>query len=467
VIVTHRLCSQRIAAPNSGPRRTFAAKLLLLAMLCPLTNCTSWGKFWDVPLISFGQTAYWFYAGSPIAPVTPLVRGGIQNCQASPALPDGLAIDATSCTISGTPVSPQGLSPYIVSGSTSAGPASARISIRVASSVATRVYGQADFDSGGVGVTATSLNNPNGCASTSTGFYAVDRNNNRVLFYEPNTTTASRVYGQGGSFMSNAINNGGRSANSLSAPEGICADANGIYIVDTGNNRVLYYEGASTTASRVYGQLGNFTTGTMNVDGVSANGLQTPAACASDGNGVYIADYDNYRVLYFAGTSTTASRVYGQFGSFTTNIDTNGGISADSLSSALGLFWDGSGLYVSDGNHRVLYFPGSSTTASRVYGQPDFMSGTPNNPTISANTLRTPAGVFVNREGLYITDADNNRVLFYPGTSTTATRVYGQPNFTSSTAGLSATGLNQPFGMCGDDTGVYVVDSAHNRILFY
>lgn len=449
--------------------KLFAKRNLLIAFLSALlfTHCQSWGKFWDVPGISFDQSAYWFYVASPIKPVTPLVAGDIQNCQTSPTLPQGLSIDANNCTISGTPALAQNSQRYTVSGSTSAGQASVNISIRVASSVATRVYGQADFNSSGVGVTATSLNNPNGCWSNNTGFYAVDRNNNRVLFYEPNTTTASRVYGQGGSFTSNIINNGGRSANSLSSPDGMCADANGIYIVDTGNNRVLYYEGNSTTASRVYGQLGNFTTATTNIDGVSANGLQTPETCASDGNGVYIADYDNYRVLYFAGTSTTASRVYGQFGSFNTNIDTNGGISADSLSGMLGVVWDGAGLYISDGNNRVLYFAGTSTTASRVYGQPGFTSGTPNNPSISANTLRTPGGIFTDRDGLYVTDADNNRVLFYPNTSTTATRVYGQPNFTTATSGLNATGLNQPYGICGDESGLYIVDSANNRILFY
>jgi len=454
-------------ASKESKQSSFCSLLPLIVMLLMLPHCTSWGKFWDIPFIGFDQRAYWFYQGNPIKPVTPNLKGDIRNCEATPALPQGLSIDPASCTISGTPAQAQGALGYTVSGSTSAGPASVNISIRIASSVPTRVYGQADFTSNGVGVSATAMSNPNGCVSNSSGFYVVDRNNSRVLYFEPNSTTASRVYGQGGSFTANVANNGGRSASSLSYPDGMCADTNGIYVVDTGNNPVPYFAGTSTTASRVYGQLGNFTTATLNIDGVSANGLSNPEACASDGNGVYIADYDNSRVLYFAGTSTTASRVYGQYGSFTTNIDTNGGISADSLSGILGLFWDGAGLYISDGNHRVLYYSDTSTTATRVYGQPDFISATANNGGISANSLRTPSAIYVDREGLYVADTDNHRALFYPGTSTTATRVYGQPNFTTATSGLSATNMNQPFGICGDDTGLYIVDTANNRVMYY
>jgi hypothetical protein len=47
-----------------------------------------------------------------------------------------------------------------------------------------------------------------------------DQYNNRVLFYPSGSTTATRVYGQGGSFTTNTANNGGISANSLAFPTG-------------------------------------------------------------------------------------------------------------------------------------------------------------------------------------------------------------------------------------------------------
>ncbi|HNC58951.1 MAG TPA: hypothetical protein PLP33_26230, partial [Leptospiraceae bacterium] len=73
--------------------------------------------------------------------------------------------------------------------------------------------------------------------------------------------TATRVYAQLGSFTTNTTNKGGVSANSFYAPNGIALDSSGnLYVADSSNNRVLYYPSNSTTATRVYGQGGSFTT---------------------------------------------------------------------------------------------------------------------------------------------------------------------------------------------------------------
>ncbi len=70
-------------------------------------------------------------------------------------------------------------------------------------------------------------------------------------------------------------------------------------------------------------------------------------------------------------------------------------------------------------------------TATRVYGQPDFISNTSG---ISASSLNEPGEITSDNTGnLYVTDYDNNRVLYYPAGSTTATLVYGQPNLTTGT----------------------------------
>ena len=70
---------------------------------------------------------------------------------------------------------------------------------------------------------------------------------------------------------------------------------------------------ASTTADVVYGQLGSFTTDSINNGGVSANSLYFPAEVTLDGSGnLYVADQANARVLFYPSGSTTAARVYGQ-----------------------------------------------------------------------------------------------------------------------------------------------------------
>ena len=77
--------------------------------------------------------------------------------------------------------------------------------------------------------------------------------------------------------------------------------------------------GQSTTANVVWGQLGSFTTNIPDNGGITANSLNGPSGFALDGSGnLYVADYSNSRVLFYPSGSTTATRVYGQLGSFTT-----------------------------------------------------------------------------------------------------------------------------------------------------
>ncbi|MCE9499096.1 MAG: NHL repeat-containing protein [Leptospira sp.] len=348
------------------------------------------------------------------------------------------------------------------------------------STTARRVYGQfgsfttSTVNAPGGTPSADSLNAPYVPAVDSTGTYITDTPNNRVLFYSTGSTTATRVYGQLGSFSSNGTNTGGLSANSLNSPAGVSVTAAGVYISDNGNNRVLFYSGTSTTASRVYGQLGSFTSNTANNGGITANSLSnTFGSVAADSGGAYINDYTNNRVLYFSGTSTTASRVYGQLGSFTTGTANNGGITADSLFGPYGIAVDSNGLYLAEaGNNRALFYPGTSTTATRVYGQSgSFTSGLSNNGGISANSLSNPTGIASDPSGVYIVDYNNHRMLYFTGSSTAASRVYGQlGNFSTATVnngGISANSLNLPLGTSVDLNGIYTGDPGNNRTLVY
>ena len=245
--------------------------------------------------------------------------------------------------------------------------------------------------------------------------------------------TADVVYGQSGSFTTNAANQPGLGASSLSAPSEVAFDASGnLYVADKSNNRVLFYPAGSTTATRVYGQGGSFTSNGVNTGGVSADSLNGPAAVALDAGGnLYIADEMNNRVLFYPAGQTTATRVYGQSGNFTTNGSSRG---ANVMRFPLALALDaGGGLYVSDaGNIRAFSISrrASRPTPTRVYGQGGNFSGaTGNYPagTPPADGLSGAAGLAVDGSGnLYVTDPFNNRVLVYSPGSTTATGVYGQ-----------------------------------------
>lgn len=345
---------------------------------------------------------------------------------------------------------------------------------------ATQVYGQLGSlmtgtdNKGGLG--ANSLYQPTGIAADASGIYIADAGNHRVLFFSGGSTTATRVYGQNGSFSSSLANNGGISANSLNYPTGVTTDATGVYIADNGNSRVLYYPGTSTTATRVYGQLGGFSSGSQNNGGVSADSLKLITALTSgvavDTAGVIITDTGNHRVLFYPGVSTTATRVYGQGGNYTTN--TSPSVNVNSSFGPVGVAVDGTGVYIAEYfSNRVAYYSGTSTVASRVYGQLDsFTTNAANKSGINAGSLFQPMGIALGNGGLYVADNSNNRVLFYSGTSNTASQVYGQSgSFTSSTmngGGISATSLASPIGIAVDSGGkVYIGEFTNHRALAY
>jgi sugar lactone lactonase YvrE len=344
---------------------------------------------------------------------------------------------------------------------------------------ATVVFGQQGSFTSNVanngGVSASSLSSPVGVAVDSAGnVYIVDYGNSRVLVYAPGSTTAFRVYGQSVVF----------SAASLTNPQGIAVDgASNVYIADTNENRVLVYAPGSTTAFRVFGQQGNFADGSS---GVSAISLNSPGGVAVDrASNVYIADTLNNRVLLYAPGSTTAFRVYGQLGNFSSRtFPNNGGLSANSLTNPQGIAVDrGSNVYVADAiSNRVLVYAPGSTTAFRVYGQlGSFTSRIANNGGISADSLSpfatfnsgfsTPTGLAVDSaSNVYISDSSNNRVLVYAPGSTTAFRVFGQlGSFASGVAnigGISANTLSSPGGLAFDSAGnLYIADQANNRVL--
>jgi hypothetical protein len=122
-------------------------------------------------------------------------------------------------------------------------------------------------------------------------------------------------------------------AETLCDPTGLALDAaNNLYVSDTGNNRVLEYSNPVGTgrlvANLVFGQGGSFTSNATAA--ASATTFDNPGALAVDGVGnLFVADTSNERVLEFntplsvTGVSgsgdTIADTVFGQGGSFTTS----------------------------------------------------------------------------------------------------------------------------------------------------
>jgi hypothetical protein len=258
----------------------------------------------------------------------------ITSVTVSPSFPTGIGFTSTSTGSAkdyrikpSSPPTVQAATKYTITGcNVSGGCINTDITIQIVNATGNTVWGQNGFFSTSAsGVGTTGLNSPKGIAlDSSGGLYVVDSGNHRVLYFPVNSQTATRVYGQGGSFALANPNNGGISANSLMYPTAVAVDSsNGLYITDNSNNRILYYTSGNTTATRVYGQAGLFTTDTLVFTPSATNfnfiSLNNAGALALDSNNnLYVADPARSRVLFFPNGSTTATRVYGQAGLFTT-----------------------------------------------------------------------------------------------------------------------------------------------------
>lgn len=124
----------------------------------------------------------------------------------------------------------------------------------------------------------------------------------------------------------------------------------------------------------------------------------------------------------------------------------------------------------------LLFIPASSfafTTgqnATLVIGHDDFDTGGTIHDNATSNVLYSPDGIAFDKSGnLWIVDTGFNRLLAFSPPFTNgekATLVIGQSDFVSTNPELSATGLDQPYGMAFDNAGnMWVADTNNNRIV--
>lgn len=405
----------------------------------------------------------WAYSFTPSPALT------VAACTISPALPAGLTIAPATCTISGTPTASQPETSYTVEATDAGKTGTVTLTLTVIASSASRVYGQPDFISGSVNPTNNdSLASPFSLAVTDTGVYVADAAYHRVLFFPGASTIASQVYGQA-DFVTGSFPGTPNQA-SLKLPRGVAIDPNGnIWIADRANHRVVRYTAGASSADGLIGQ-SSYSVGTSG--GCDAHSLNAPDAVAADANGVYVADTLNHRVLYFPTLNPGASlpmatRIYGQssFSSCTANA---GGIGAATLNTPGSIAITDTGVFIGDRlNSRVLFFAGTDTTATRVYGQPDFVSST---ATAGQTGLNLPRGIAATEFGIFISDTGNNRILFFRDEATTASVVFGQNgSFATSggnLGGIAANYLSSPAAVTLKN-GLYIIDLNNNRLLYF
>jgi len=368
---------------------------------------------------------------------------------------------------------------------------------------------------------------PQGIFFAGNNPYVVDTGNARILSYNSFdqwpvessafSPPAQSVIGQI-DFQSAQSNRGLAQANAatfagpqpnpfVSGPVSAVFDADNLYVVDSGNNRVLAFPqqqtGTFTIATRLLGQ-SDFQYNSLNrIDGrevgfsgnngsCSVNGAlpfllggSTAIDSASTPPHLYIADPLNNRVLAYAdyrqvNADVTADLVIGQPDLLTglVNYPSNSPTqtNAQGLWSPEGLAVDAKGdLYVADTcNARVVRFPSPFAQtntglpqANLVLGQSS-LSGQPIKD-VSGQTMKSSYGLaFTSAGNLVVSDPLANRVLYFTKGVTgdfqsgeSASNVFGQPGFNTSLGGV----LAGPHAVSLDSSDqLYIADTGNNRI---
>jgi uncharacterized protein (TIGR03437 family) len=324
----------------------------------------------------------------------------------------------------------------------------------------------------------------------------------------------TRVVGQDSTTVS-SLNPNLVEGRELLSPEAVVLDTTtnppGLYIADTGNNRVLGYRNAlgfsnGQKADLVLGQPDFATTFAAGPSTTHSTGFTAPTGLAVDAHGnLYVLDAGNNRILRFPQPFTqTAGQVpdlvIGQ-PSFTTKAANQGGIGAATLSflnsanqiQVAFLAFDSSGnLWVSDaGNNRVLRFnasvlgsqPTQGPSADIVLGQPDFVTNTYSpvgDPLTSLSSFTTPSGIAFDSKGrLFVvespasnaTSARRGRILMWNPpffSSELASRLLGVDENVPQPPTISELQLfPSPGGLFAVGDGMGVADTNNNRILVY
>lgn len=219
-------------------------------------------------------------------------------------------------------------------------------------------------------------------------------------------------------------------------------------------------------------------------DSAAADTLYWPYGLAWIGGRLHVADTGNRRVLIWNGLpdrDAPAAVVLGQGSMHEVDENRGGPVGPSSFRWPHAIAGTDEMLFVADaGNHRVLGWsgrPAVDRAADVVLGQKEFCSAweLPHQKQGPAR-LRFPYGLSLADDSLAVADTANNRVLFWQlpiegSSASDAADVVGQPDFNACGENhwkaVAPETLCWPYGICLDGGSMAVADSGNNRVMLW
>ena len=289
-------------------------------------------------------------------------------------------------------------------------------------------------------------------------------------------------------------------SHTLYAPRGVWLDEQRIIVADTGNHRVLIWDGWPSAdgaeADVILGQPDAASEGPNFAGASVAAGMHLPTGLLVDEAGrLIVADAWNHRLLVWdevptAGRSAAAAdHVIGQRDACSVEANRGGEPGAGTLYWPFGVALVDGRFYVADtGNRRVLGWSGGLPLAGEpadvVLGQPGPALRAENRGAgPGSSSFRWPHAITTTGAGgIYVADAGNHRLLrweAHPDRDRPADAVVGQPDFATATEFPYQSQVGRmrfPYALSGwappappglSRAGLAVADTANNRILIW
>jgi hypothetical protein len=276
-------------------------------------------------------------------------------------------------------------------------------------------------------------------------------------------------------------------AASLNVPTGVCACGDGLAVADAWNHRVLVWHRAPRRshcpADVVLGQA-DFGSGEANRgrDPAAADTLNWPYGVFWDGARLWVADTGNRRVLRFDGLpqrpGQAADLVLGQ-PDFEQRDENAGGVTQATMRWPHAVaVWQGHLCVADAGNNRLLLWAQDPTRhmqrADFIVGQDEIDALDHNRGEYwpSARSLNMPYGLAVHDDRLFVADTANSRLLRLDSPLVReAQAVAGQTSFADKGdnrwQAAARDSLCWPYALAMHGDTAIVVDSGNNRVLLW